>query len=250
MSSLRMIGAVLVALSTLNLYKLASAQDALGYQLRANRHEGIRPKTVSNFGIELLSARVDYRDRPGQVGDRFHVRFYLAQPTQVYLVVREIDYKHYYWLDKVVPRTPWTIGFGNVFDWPTVDVIKQLKGLTSDELGVVARLEKGEPSADEKVAPVIFYQSQYPTTVKGYVFAFRLRDGAKIKAKLFSADGGSPLYSQDLGNQRGGRPFTVKWEPTANQIAGDYKLVLSGYGLSTSDPIKQTVRFHHEPRVE
>ncbi len=40
--------------------------------------------------------------------------------------VRELDYQHYYWLDRVTPGLPWKAGFDNVFDWPTGDVLQQL----------------------------------------------------------------------------------------------------------------------------
>jgi len=82
----------------------AQAQDNLLYQKRTNRYEGIKPKPVSGFDIELVSARVDYSDNPERLGERFQARFFLDRPTNVYLVVRELDYRYYYWLDKVPPH--------------------------------------------------------------------------------------------------------------------------------------------------
>jgi hypothetical protein len=99
-----------------------------------------------------------------------------------------------------------------VFDWPTADVIRQLDGLRLYDLGVVARLDKPEPGTIEKVAPVVLYQSQQPTEVRGYVFTFRLRDEAKVKGIVYKESGGEPVFVQDLGRQRGGRPFTVRWD--------------------------------------
>jgi hypothetical protein len=226
------------------------AQEELKYQKRAYRFEGIKPKPVSGFDVELLSARVDHQDDPDRIGDRLYARFYLDQPHTVNLVVRELDYKHYYWLDKAEPKAPWQAGFNNVFDWPTGDVIQQLRGLKLYDLGVVARLDKANPSADETVAPVVLYQRQVPSEVKGYVFFFRLRDDAKVKAAFFEDAGTEALVRQDLGNQRGGRPFAVKWDASAASARpGRYKLVLSGYVLSTNDPISQVVRFHHQPTI-
>jgi hypothetical protein len=226
------------------------AQEELKYQKRAYRFEGIKPKPVSGFDVELLSARVDHQDDPDRIGDRLYARFYLDQPHSVNLVVRELDYKHYYWLDKVEPKTPWQAGFNNVFEWPTADVIQQLRDLKLYDLGVVARLDKANPSADETVAPVVLYQRQTPSQVKGYVFFFRLRDDAKVKAAFFEDAGTEALVRQDLGIQRGGRPFAVKWDASAASArAGRYKLVLSGYVLSTNDPISQVVRFHHQPSI-
>jgi hypothetical protein len=163
----------------------ALGQEKLEYQRRANRYEGIKPKPVSGFDIELLSARIDHQDNADSMGERFQVRFFLERPRPVHLVVRELDYKHYYWLDKVEPKSPWRAGFANAFDWPTADVIRQLDGLKLYNLGVVARLDKPEPGAIEKVAPAVLYQSQQPTEVRGYVFTFRLRDEAKVKGIVY-----------------------------------------------------------------
>ena len=226
------------------------AQD-LTYQKRANRSEGIKAKPVSGFDIELLSAQVDYPEPADKLGERFYARFFLEHPTRVFLTVRELDYKHYYWLDNIEPPGNWQAGFDNVFDWPTKDVISRLTDLTINDLGTVARLESPQPRAIEKVAPVIFYQSQYPTEIKGYRFAFKLRGDAKIKAMIYPEKGGDGILVQSLAPQRGGRPFWIKWEasnPSPSQ--GAYKLVVSGYMLSTNDPLNQVVHFHHQPRLK
>ena len=227
------------------------AQDSLLYQKRTNRYEGIKPKLVSGFDIELLSARVDFNDNPDRLGERFQARFFLDRPTNVYLVVRELDYRYYYWLDKVLPQSPWRSGYGNVIDWPTRDVIGQLDGLRISDLGVVVRLEREGPSAVEKVAPVVFYQTQFPTRVNGYVFHFRLREDAKLKGTVYKASGGDPVFSLDLGKQRGGRPFAVNWDVTSPRTTeGPYRLVLSGYMLATNDLVSQVVQFYHQPEIK
>jgi len=229
----------------------AQAQDDLQYQQRANRYEGTKGKPVAGFDVELLSARVDFSDNPERLGERFQARFFLERPTEVHLVVRELDYRYFYWLDRVRPQTPWRSGYGNVADWPTRDVIRQLDGLRISDLGVVARLERESPSAVEKVAPVVFYQSQFPTQVTGYVFHFRIREDAKLKGAVYKASGGAPVFSVDLGRQRGGRPFSVSWNVTTPRASeGVYRLVLSGYVLSNNDPVSQVVQFYHQPEIK
>lgn len=227
------------------------AQRAVEYQERSYAFEGVKPSPVSGFDIELLSARVNYYDQPDKIGDRLQIRFFLDNPRPVFLVVREIDPKYYYWLDKVKPKTEWIAGFENVFDWPTTEVIRELGGLKPNDLGIVARLDKREPSAVETVAPVLFYQSQYPTQVNGYLFTFGLRDDAKVRGVIYEETKGAIVFSQDVGRQRGGRPFTLKWDlTTAPAPTGQYRLVLSGYTLSTNDPISQIVRFIHMPMTK
>ncbi len=85
------------------------------------------------------------------------VKLYLEQPSKVHLTVRELDYKYYYWMDKVQPSQPWRSGFDNLFEWLTQEVIQRLGELKMYDLGVVARLEKADPSKVERVSPVIFY---------------------------------------------------------------------------------------------
>jgi hypothetical protein len=242
----------LVALVLIGHTPTAPAQDdALRYQPRAQRNEGIKPKLVGGFDIELLSARVDYQDTPNQLGERLQVRFFLPKRGDVHLVVRELDYLHYYWLDNARPTTPWDVGF-NAFAWPTADVLQRLPAppLRAYDLGVVARLDRPEPGAAEKVAPVVFYQSQFPERASAYVFHFRLREAAKVKADVFKLGNPTPIVSIDLGRQRGGRPFSVRWDATSPPAPeGAYKLVLSGYMLSNSDPVSQTVEFYHRPVI-
>jgi hypothetical protein len=48
-------------------YALPDAR--LQYQDRGNRHEGIRPKPVSGYDIELISVRVDYKEESEQMPD-------------------------------------------------------------------------------------------------------------------------------------------------------------------------------------
>lgn len=227
----------------------AQAQEELKYQKRAGRYEGVKPKPVSGYDIELLSARVDYLEDSGRVGDRLALRFYLPAPTEVYLQVREIEYRHYYWLDRVEPKTPWRTGFGNVFDWPTQDVIRRLDNFKLSELGVLARLEKQQPSGAEKVAPVILYQSKYPSAAKAYLFTFSLRDDAKLTASVYREDQPDPVDRQTFARLIGGRAFTVKWNAGADAPPGHYRLVLKGWLVDRGDPIAQLVSFYHQPVV-
>jgi len=103
----------------------------------------------------------------------------------------------------------------------------------------------------EQVAPVVFYQTQFPAKVTGYVFHFRLREDAKVKGVIYKIAGADAVFTQDLGKQRGNRPFAFKWgvtSPTASE--GPYKLVLSGYMLATNDPVSQVVQFYHRADIK
>jgi len=242
---------VFAILALVGLGSSVRAQDELQYQRRGNYYEGIKPKPVSGFDIELLSARIDYSDRAQRLADRFRLRFFLERPSAVSITIRELDYRHFYWLDRIQPSTPWKAGFGNVFQWHTDAVVRQLGDLRISDLAVVARLDRKNPGALEKVAPVVLYQSQHPERVNGYVFDFKLREEAKVKAAVYAATGGDALAYRELGREPGGRPFSFRWDVSDPPVPeGWYKLVLSGYLLATNDPVSQVVEFYHRPRIE
>lgn len=225
----------------------AWAQVSLQYQDRGNRHEGVKGRPVAGYDIELISVRADYTERANQLPEEFKIRFYLNQMSAVYLTVREVEYKYYYWLDKVKP-TRWPNGFGNEFTWRTQDVIRQLDGLGMYDLGVVARLEREEPSKVEQVTPVILYHTQLPPTITGYLFTLKTNGDARLRCTVYGEDEIEPIFTQDFRRQRGGSPFTVRWD-SSTAPEGSYKLVVKGYFLNTSDPIDQIVEFYHRPQV-
>ena len=137
------------------------AQLDLQYQQRGDRYEGIKPKPVSGYDIELISVLVDYQEPFESEGfpNRVKLRFYLDRDETVHLTVRELDYRTYYWLDKVQPDEPWKQGIQNVFTWSADSVItnlnKQLKPtLDLYELGALVRLDTPTSSTIENVAPV------------------------------------------------------------------------------------------------
>lgn len=226
---------------------VALGQSNLDYQQRTNRYEGIKQRPINaKLGIELISARIDHQDAIGS-GEQYQVRFFLQQPHDVHLLVREIENEHYYWMDRVKPSAPWQTGFNNVFAWPTTDVIRQL-GLSLNNLGVVVRLGNASPGAEERVAPALLFQSHQPTQVGGYVFIFRLEREAKLKAVVYPAAGSQPVFTQDLGDQPGGQPVEVRWN-TTQVPQGAYRIVLNGYARDNNDPLTQIVHFYHQPVI-
>lgn len=227
----------------------AFSQSNLEYKNRGNRYEGIKMKPVSNYNIELISARVDYTERINLVPDKFKIKFYLSETVEVHLVVRELDYKHYYWLDKVRPTKAWHKGFENKFVWPTHVVVQQLKGLRMYDLGTVVRLKRSEPSKIEEVAPAIFYHHQIPETVQGYLFTFKTRSDARFICSVYKEGQTQPIFSLPFPRQRGNRPFTVRWN-SEKAADGLFYLVIKGYFLDTNEPLDQSVRFYHRRNVE
>jgi hypothetical protein len=229
----------------------AVAQQDIQYQRRGNRSEGIKPKPVSGYDVELLSALVDTQEDMSRLGAMLGFRFFLKEPASVYPLVRELEYKHYYVLDNVQPGTAWQVGYGNVFEWPTQVVLGRLSAFKPSDLGIVVRLGRATSSVDENVAPVVFYQSSaLPPRVQGYLFTFSLRDDGTVTAKVFREGQDTEVFSQRIARQSGGRPFTVKWDFANTEMPeGRYRVVLSGYFLDSNKPIQQTVRFYHQPAI-
>ena len=238
-----------VALAAWILAPAAQAQTDVDYRDRGDRYEGVRPSPVSGYDIELLSALVDSQEPSTALPARVKVRFFLDAERPVYLTVRELEVRHFYWLDRAKPSRPWGRGFGNEFAWETHVVLKKLSPpLALSELGAVARLDRPEPSADERVAPLILHHSGTPKTGGGYVFAFKTSTDARLVYRIYRDGNDTPVFTGPPLRSRGGRAFIVQWSASKAE-GGPYRVVVEGYALDTNQPLHQTVRFTHHPQV-
>ena len=226
---------------------LALAQEALAYRDRGHYKEGVKTQLVDSFGLELISAVGYYPSSSEKTGNKFHARFYLPNSEPVCLVARERVNHRYYWLDEVHPSQPWAVGNTNEFTWSTSPVIDSL-GLQLNDLGMLVRLGCELSSADERVAPVLLYQSQAPQKISAYQFTFKISAGVKIAAKVY-ATGNKPIFDQDLGYKPGPAVFDVVWQ-AAHEPAGNYQLTLEGYSTSDNKRVYQAVHFYHQPQTQ
>ena len=217
---------------------------SLDYQNRGDRWEGVAPQPVAGTDIELLSALVDYNENRHPLPATCQLRFYLSKSTQVDLTVQELRPKHFYKMDRVIPKPAWQRGFNN-FAWSTREVIAGLQ-LNIPKLGVVARLKNGTKPGTEYVAPVIFYHSTLPQTINGYLFAFKVGNSAKLKYAIYQGKSENPIATGDLGKQSVGEPFVVLWDSSSAK-EDLYELIVDGFFLDNFLPIHQSVRFYHKP---
>ncbi|GAB1724420.1 MAG: hypothetical protein GDA65_03805 [Nitrospira sp. CR1.1] len=237
--------ALLLLLVPLSLW----AASDLDYQNRGDRFEGVRPRPVSGYDIEVISALVDYHEPAEQLPDQLRVAFYLQGQAPVHLTVREQDYRLYYWLDRVKPAKDWQAKSVNEFTWPTGAVLRQLdQKLNLYELGVLIRLRKDTPASVEDIAPAILYHARPPEKVGGYLFTMKTNGDARLSCKVYREGEPAELMAQTFRRNPGGRPFTVRWDAGGAQ-EGYYRLVCNGYFLDTSQPLQQTVRFFHRSAV-
>lgn len=226
------------------------AESNLDYQNRGDRFEGIRPKPVSGYDIEVISALVDYQEPAEQLPDQLRVAFFLQGQAPVHLTVREQDYRLFYWMDKVKPAKDWQAKSVNEFTWPTGTVLRQLdQKLNLYELGVLIRLRKGTPASVEDIAPAILYHARPPEKIGGYLFTMKTNGDARLSCKVYREGEPAELMTQSFRRIPGGRPFTVRWDAGGAQ-EGRYALVCKGYFLDTNQPLQQTVRFFHKPTVK
>ena len=225
------------------------ADPSLDYQNRGDRFEGVKPKPVSGYDIEVISVLADYQEPAAQLPDQLRVGFYLQSQSPVHLTVREQDYRLYYWLDRVKPAKDWQTKSVNEFTWPTGAVLRQLdQKLNFYELGVLIRLKKDTPASVEDIAPAILYHAKPPEKIGGYLFTMKTNGDARLSCKVYRNGESAELMTQAFRRIPGGRPFTVRWDAGGAQ-EGPYSLVCKGYFLDNSQPVQQTIRFFHKSTV-
>jgi hypothetical protein len=226
------------------------ADNHLKYQNRGTYHEGIKPKPVSGYDIELISVLADYREPTTSFPEALTIQFFLPERTEVHMTVRELDYRQFYWLDRVQPSTSWTEGFGNTFSWSTGPVLQHLdQGINVYELGVLARLGQPAPASIEYIAPAILYHTVPPTTVKGYWFTLKPNGRALVNCAIYPKESDAAIWSRTFRRKPAGQPFSVEWD-ASQAPEGPYRFLVSGYFLDSNQPIQQTIHFYHKPTVK
>lgn len=221
---------------------LAQYDPALQYQDRGNRHEGLKPKPVSGYDVELLSALLDYREPSPNWPQTLRLKFYLPAAEPVFVTVRQPRPRTaYYWLDKVVPPAPWRPRAFNEFAWPTEPVLRRLSSVTLDDLGVVVRLGEKDPSRKETIAPAALFHTQAPTAANGYRFTFKTNGTAFVTCRIYLGD--EKVHERPQNRERAGSPFTLSWN-AQGQPEGEYRLELSGY-FHNNVQLAKEVTFYH-----
>ncbi len=226
------------------------AASDLDYQNRGDRFEGVRPKPVSGYDIEVISVLADYHEPADQLPDQLRIKFHLPGQTTVHLTVREQDYRLFYWLDRVKPVKEWQAKSANEFTWSTEAVLRQLDHkLNMYELGVLIRLKRETPASVEDIAPAILYHAMPPEKIGGYLFTMKTNGDARLSCKVYREGEPAELMTQAFRRIPGGRPFTIRWE-AADVPEAQYTLVCNGYFLDNNQPVQQAVRFFHKPSAK
>lgn len=222
----------------------SSPSSELDYQDRGDRCEGVFPKPVSNYDIELLSA-IAYREPSNDIPQQLKLQFYLPSfngNQEVYLKVHNLEGYYFYLMDRVQPKQGWQSGI-NSYEWPTNIIKKLRRGLKVNALGVLVRLGSDQPKLKEEVAPAIFYYSKLPTIVSRYMFTFKTGGDVKLQYYLIDKNGKENLTAcESNGLQIGEKPFTVSCHILDGQ-SSFYELVAKGHFVQDNNPVRQSVRF-------
>jgi len=226
------------------------ADNHLTYQNRGTYYEGIKPKPVSGYDIELISVLADYREPTTSLPEELKIQFYLPEDTDVHITVRELDYQQFYWLDKVTPAASWSEGFGNTFTWSTGPVLQDLKGsMNMYDLGVLTRLGQSTPASIEHIAPAVFYHTSPPAAVTGYWFTLKPNGRALVKCAVYPKEADEAIWSRTFRRKPAGQPYSVNWD-ASEAPEGSYFFLVTGYFLDSNQPINQTINFYHKPSVK
>ncbi len=243
----------LVLLAAFALPLTAQSPASVTYQNRGRYNEGTRTEpSTGPAGLDLIAALVDYEEPSATLPPRFRAQFYLPSQGQVDVTIREIRPVYFYWLDEVKPDSPWRPGAQNRFEWPTATVIRALNWgaapLTLAQLGATVRVGRVYPGEVEQVAPVVLYHSRPPASVDGYRFVFRPAAQMRLRFQVFKGDSGNPLGMQEFGSVLAEQPHEVDWK-AQNWQDGWYRLVVSGYTLSSNVRVDKIVRFYHAGKI-
>jgi len=222
-----------------------SGSGNLDYKSRGNRCEGIHPKLVGAYDIELISAVTTYHESFEKFPKKFKLQFCLPKRQRnVHAKVHELEAKHFYIMTDL--DISWTQNCGS-FVWSTETVIQSLSGLGIYDLGVLMRLKGTVPSIKEKIVPAVLYHQKLPSSINGYLFTFKTNRDAELeyyirrgRTEIFKSS--TPLLT------RKNQPFQVRWD-TQQRENGNYQLVLKGFFVSNGETIYQSVRFYHNSRT-
>lgn len=228
------------------------AESGLEYQARGNRKEGVLPRPVSGYDLELISVVAEHDRTPEPDARQFRLRFYLPEAAPVAIVVREINYRKYYWMDGIRPERPWRAGFQNEFAWPVADVVRPL-GLKLPELGALVRLKaEAAPLSGpaETVAPAVLYTGKPPRSITGYRFGLVTGQDARIRGfAIYRPPAREAVFRGPGRLTRGGRSFILRW-PAEDVAAGKYRLLVDGYAKSNNARLRTSVDFYHQPKLD
>jgi hypothetical protein len=245
---------VFFLLTLLPLSHAVAQRSDLVYQSRGKYSEGIRATPSTGPTLDLVAALVDYQEKlpSSPLPPSFRAMFYLPDTRPLFLTIREINPRYYYWLGDLLP-TGWQTLQSNRFAWPTNEVIRSLNWddggpLSLSDLGAIARLGNETPSELEVVAPVALYYSHAPESIDGYRFVFQPSRQMRLQFQVFPSESSKALETQAVATVLANAPYAVTLK-TGKWADGWYRLVGTGHAVSNDAVVNIEVRFYHYARL-
>ena len=230
---------------------LLADSDAIRYQQRVNYYEGIKGRLVSGELIELVSVKALTAESQPADGPDYKLAFVAQGGMAPHITVRELQFQHGYWLDKVgevkgQKPLSWEQGKAYEFSWSKQHVISQ-KNIRLQDLGAVVRLDS-QPGAIERVLPALLYDSKLPPAViQSYAFTFKTLHDTQLTCTLAPKSPGKSavaITQPRCGLARGKQSQTIVWEPGKADL-GWYTLRIEGFQLADNERLEQLVHFVH-----
>jgi hypothetical protein len=240
---------------------MAATQYApiLLYQQRGDREEGLRTIPVAGgLQVELVSARIEGPASTSQPptpasftwAETVTVRFYLPEPDDAFLTVRQLRAQaSYYWLTFPARREArlagkWTAGATNEYAWPTSSVLARLPEIRLGDLGAVVRMGQQGATNLQRVLPAALFDREPIEVVDAYRFSLRPLSRVNVTAVILRDS--TELQRRDSTVEDADSPMTVRWRPgTAPE--GWYRLVVSAASGNQQARLDQEIRFYHQP---
>ncbi|HBP90512.1 MAG TPA: hypothetical protein DD706_22820 [Nitrospiraceae bacterium] len=82
--------------------------------------------------------------------------------------------------------------------------------------------------------------------IEGYFFTLKTGEDARLLASITQHATGKEVERQIFRRKRAGLPFTIHWD-AEDAEPGPYKLDISGFSLSTNQPLSKEIHFYHQP---
>lgn len=232
-----------LALAILVLGNAESRAEDFGYEIRANRMEGLRGLKTSGAGLSLLSFVADHTQIPLEAKAVLTVHFYVPQNGSVYLTALELlrhDLSHY----QMQPlQTEWSAGWQKFGPWPVRDVLFPL-GIQPTQLGLVARLDDDRSGSGEIVPVHLSDNDSYQPSGRYLIHVLPQNSLAQATYDLISVNTGENVDSGTLQNIGARSPFSISLD-LSQQPEGEYRLLIRTKELGrTTGPSRQYF-FHH-----
>lgn len=214
----------------------AQERQPADYQDRGDRFEGSRSHPVGGAEFELLGAQIGAARDAGGLPENVSLVFFLRDPAEVHILVRERNPRRNYWLDQVRPANLFLPRSRNRFSWPAGAALQPL-GIELGQLLPLVRLGYAGPRVSESVAPAFLGSAAEMPVASPQIFVFRSSRPAEIRTRLVGCPGRAEPASFTA-------PRRIPFEIRVATPGGACRLEIEGSMADDGSRIFQSVDFY------